>query len=447
MKRFLIFVALLLASMTLQAGEFVFHWNKKCEYKVFDMELMPDNEYFVVVLSNEFQVRRTEDGEIVNTYKKNKSFDFHDIEFTPDSSKLIVAYDSIIEIRRVKDFFILNKCTLPAATEDFIQNIMEIKVDPIRPYIYVLQKKCWSGEPGLGISEYRVIVYNYVTLEKVREITPTGFENKVYEHIAISSDGKYLSFINYGESYLVTIDLSTQKELQRFKICNNYSDGSGSGGVPVCIKFSEINSDKIYFSGTFPQSLQGTYVYYGLFIYSLSENKIIDSTFGVGNHQILNSYFTLFDKEKKCIAANILYVYITNFENKTIENKINLSENIPFSDKILYDKNNNYFIGYSFSLFGKVEYKINSNIIEKPYIVDTIYPNPTTNQVFIKYNCEQPYIYYKILNINSQVLTEKKEVIQNNLLSIDFSTYSTGYYIIQIECGGTFRNYMVIKEK
>ena len=72
--------AFVFASIALQAGELVFHWNKICENKIFDMELMPDNDYFVIVTANEFQVRNTEDGEIVNTYKKNESFSYHDLE-------------------------------------------------------------------------------------------------------------------------------------------------------------------------------------------------------------------------------------------------------------------------------------------------------------------------------------------------------------------------------
>ena len=61
---FLILIALLLASISLHAGELVFHWNTMAESKIYDMEFMPDNDYFVIVTANEFQVRRTEDGEI-----------------------------------------------------------------------------------------------------------------------------------------------------------------------------------------------------------------------------------------------------------------------------------------------------------------------------------------------------------------------------------------------
>ena len=135
------------------------------ESKIYDMEFMPDNDYFVIVTANEFQVRRTEDGEIVNTYKKNESLSFHDIEFTPDSSKLIVAYDSIIEIRSVKDFSILNTYTLPVDSEDYTQYIMEIKVDPIRPYIYALIDKV-KYEGAKVLTKRNIYVINIENLKE-----------------------------------------------------------------------------------------------------------------------------------------------------------------------------------------------------------------------------------------------------------------------------------------
>ena len=443
---FLILIALLLASISLHAGELVFHWNTMAESKIYDMEFMPDNDYFVIVTANEFQVRRTEDGEIFKTYPKTQTYEDQDIEFSPDSTKLFLSYGEVIEIRSVEDFSIIQTYTMPPAGEGYSPSFLEIKVDPKKPYIYALERQWWVGTPGEGAGRDGIFVYNYETMEKVADITPAGFDRKVYEHIAISSDGKYLSFINQGESYLITIDLATQKELQRFRICKNYSDGGGSGGWPVCIKFSELDSDKIYFSGTFPQSIQGTYFYYGLFIYSLSENKIIDSTFGVGNDKILNSYFSLFDNDKKAIAANSLYVYITDFEKNIIENKINLAENIPFSDKILFNKSNNYFIGYAYSLIGKIEYNINSYILEKPIISDIIYPNPTTNEIIINKHCEYPTMKYKIINTWGQILSDTTINNYDNKFVLNLTSYSPGTYILQVNCNNEISTYKVIKE-
>ncbi|HPI21059.1 MAG TPA: hypothetical protein PKY56_11890 [Candidatus Kapabacteria bacterium] len=413
MKRFLIFVTLLLASMSLQAGELVFHWNKICENKIFDMELMPDNDYFVVVTANEFQVRKTEDGEIVKTYPKMVDYSQYDIEFTPDSNYLIMSYGWVIEKRNVEDLSIVKSYTMPEPEPNYSQRFLEIEIDPKKPYIYALQVKWWDGEPGLGISEYRVIVYNYETLEKVTDITPTGFENKVYEHIAISKDGKYLSFINQGESYLVTIDLSTQKELQKFRICKNYSDGGGSGGVPVCIKFSELNSDKIYFTGNFPQSIDGKNNYYGLLVYSISENKIIDSTFSFGGNKIYNSKFTFFDNESKAIATNGVYIYILDFKNYNfLFNNIINSDMGGIALQIIYNKNNLYFIGRSEKMISRFIYKDDVLVKEFNNIFKALYPNPTNGLINIELNCISNKNYYELCDSNGLLI--KRATIDNN---------------------------------
>ncbi len=87
MKRFLILIALLLASMSLHAGELVFHWNTMADSKIYDMEFMPDNDYFILCTANDIQIRKTEDGEIFKTYQ----FGATEIEFTPDSSKILLV--------------------------------------------------------------------------------------------------------------------------------------------------------------------------------------------------------------------------------------------------------------------------------------------------------------------------------------------------------------------
>jgi len=443
MKRFLIFVTLLLASMSLQAGELVFHWNKICENKIFDMELMPDNDYFVVVTANEFQVRKTEDGEIVKTYPKMVDYSQYDIEFTPDSNYLIMSYGWVIEKRNVEDLSIVKSYTMPEPEPNYSQRFLEIEIDPKRPYIYALQVKWWDGEPGLGISEYRVIVYNYETLEKVTDITPTGFENKVYEHIAISKDGKYLSFINQGESYLVTIDLSTQKELQKFKICNNYSDGGGNGGVPVSIKFSELNSEKIYFSGNFPQSIEGTNTNNGLFIYSITENKIIDSTFGVGNERVFEGFFTFIENEERLIFSNGFQMFVINLTKFLKE----VSGGIYYINKqILYSKSKDVIVGRGVKHITKLTYKNGSGIKPEPEIYKTLYPNPTTGTVNIELDCTYNKMQYDIFDSNGLLINSG--LIENNLsiFQLDLSNYSNSIYFIKIYCGSDVQTFKIIKE-
>ena len=447
MKRFLILIALLLASMSLHAGELVFHWNTMADSKIFDMEFMPDNDYFVIVTANEFQVRKTEDGEIFKTYPKTETYEDQDIEFSPDSTKLFLSYGEVIEMRDVEDFSIIQTYTMPPAEEGYSPSFLEIKVDPKKPYIYALERQWWVGTPGEGAGRDGIFVYNYETMEKVADITPAGFDRKVYGHIAISSDGKYLSFINQGESYLITIDLATQKELQRFRICKNYSDGGGSGGMPVCIKFSELDSDKIYFSGMYPRDMYENNYLYGLLIYSISENKIIDSTFGFGENQICNSRFTFFDNENKAMATSGVYVYTLDFKNfKFLYNNIINSEMGGIALQIIYNKNNFYFLGRSEKNISRFVFKDDVLVKEINNIDKTLYPNPTNGLVNIDLNCNGNNKYYEIYDSNSVLI--KRAIIQNNfsMLQIDLSNYPNAAYYIRINCGNNVLTYKIIKE-
>ncbi|HPI21057.1 MAG TPA: T9SS type A sorting domain-containing protein, partial [Candidatus Kapabacteria bacterium] len=184
----------------------------------------------------------------------------------------------------------------------------------------------------------------------------------------------------------------------------------------------------------------------GLFIYSIIENKIIDSTFGVGSERIYKSKFTFFEEENKAMTSSGIYLRIINYKNKTIEFDTLLNENIPITDKILYNKEKDYFIAYSYNLLTKVNYKNDTKIIENINIIDTVYPNPSTNEVVIKTNCEYPSIKYKILNINSQVLNESTINNFNNKFILNLSSYFSGTYLIQIFCGKEINTYKIIKE-
>ncbi|HPI20626.1 MAG TPA: T9SS type A sorting domain-containing protein, partial [Candidatus Kapabacteria bacterium] len=437
-----IFIALLLASITLQAGELVFHWNKMCENKIFDMEFMPDNDYFVIVTANEFQVRRTEDGEIVNTYKKNESFSFHEIEFTPDSSKLIVAYDSIIEMRSVKDFSILNTYKLPADAEDYTQYIMEIKVDPIRPYIYVvLNKQKYVNSSKLF--KRQIFIINSENLKEEGKITTSEDENLYLQNLALSNDGKYMAVSNEGGSKLIVWNLETKNKINEYWLCPPYH-GVEIWGLPSCIKFSELNSDKIYISGTFPQTEEETDQHSGLFIYSITENKIIDSTFGVGEKRLYEgNHFVLFENDNK-LTFSSYYLTIINLKDMSIDYQKRIKYGEPGAWVKMVNKNN-IFIGYSAYMSMGI-YDPSSIVLEFEKIVKTLYPNPTNGLVNIDLNCNGNNKYYEIYDSNSVLI--KRVIIENcfSILQIDLSNYNNAIYFIKICCDSKFETYKVIKE-
>jgi len=414
------------------------------ESKIFDLELMPDNDYFVVVTANDIQIRRTEDGEIFKTYPGTGALSYHDIEFTSDSSQLILAYLLSIEFRNLNDLSLINKLEIPSDSEGFSQSIMEIKVDPIRNYIYALVDKI-KYINGQEVTKRGILIINSKNFEDIKELTTSEDRNLYLQNLAVSKDGKYLAVSNEGSSKLIVWSLETQKKVNEYQICPTIY-GTDIWGIPSCIKFSELNSDKIYISGEFSQNNEETDQHSGLFIYSISENKIIDSTFGVGSERIYGSKFTFFEKENKAMATNGIYLYIINYKDSKIEYKTMLNANIPIYDKIIYNNTNDYFISYCEYLITKVGYKNNTSVVEKIGIIDSVYPNPTTNDVIVKFDCEQAQISYKILNINSKILAENTAYLQNKSLTFDFSSYSAGVYFIQLTCENLIFTYKIIKD-
>jgi len=441
MKRFLIFVVLLLASITLHAGELVFHWNKMAESKIYDMELMPDNDYFVVVMANEFQVRRTEDGEIFKTYPGTGALSYHDIEFTSDSSQLILAYLLFVEFRELNDLSVINRLQIPSDSEGYGQAIMEIKVDPIRNYIYALVHK-EKYENGEILVKRNILIINSKNFEDIKELTTTEDRNLYLQNLAISKDGNYLAVCNEGSSKLIVWSLETQKKVNEYQICPT-KYGTDTWGYPSCLKFSELDSDKIYLSGEFPQNNEETDQHSGLFIYSISENKIIDSTFGVGSERIYGGYFEFFENEERLISTNKFVLYVINLKNFLKEVS---SSTYYISKQILYSKSKEFILGRGEKHITKLTYKNGSGVKPEPEINKIVYPNPTTGTINIEINCNGNENYYELFNSNSLLINSKKIDSNISILLIDLASYSNGVYYLKVYCGNDTKAYKVIKE-
>jgi len=432
--------------MTVQAGELVFHWNKINDSKIFDMILMPDNNYFVIVTANEFQVRKTEDGEIFKTYPGTGALSYHDIEFTSDSSQLILAYLLFIEFRNLNDFSITNRLQIPSDSGGYGQAIMEIKVDPIRNYIYALVHK-EKYENDKILVKRSILIINSKNFEDIKELTTEDEKYLYLQNLAISKDGNYLAVCNEGSSKLIVWSLETQKKVNEYQICPT-KYGTDTWGYPSCLKFSELDSDKIYISGEFPQNNEETDQHSGLFIYSISENKIIDSTFGVGSERIYKSKFTFFDEENKAITTSGGFVKVIDFKKKSILfNTMIQPEMGGIALQILYNKNCKYFFGRSEKKISRFIYKDDTSVKEINNINKIIYPNPTNGSIYVDLICDYSDIHYEIFDYNGiQLYTNRISEYTSKTINIDISNYINGIYFIKIYCGDDVQTYKVIKE-
>jgi hypothetical protein len=215
------------------------------------------------------------------------------------------------------------------------------------------------------------------------------------------------------------------------------------------LKFSELNTDIIYFSGSFPQTNSSIVSHNGLFKYSIQENKIIDSTFGVGVNRVYEGYFTLFDNENRIF-------YVGNGKNIVLNYlsppRIEFSRNIEYQGagawfKILYSIPKNIFIGFADKYYSMGIYNNEVGVEDLPLIIQTLYPNPTNGEINIKINCQNINQSYSVCDINGTTILPIQQISAGqSSLTIDFSQYPSGAYFLKIYCGNNLSTYKIIKE-
>ena len=345
-KMFLIVAALVLLfsnSNPVCAGEITVNWRTIIDStQINDLKFMPGEEQFIVGTGFDVQVRSCEDGSKVTVYP----FGAWRIEFTPDSNEIVSILPingyKTLQLRNVNDMSLINEYVIPEDEEGFGVSFSEIAVDPIRPFIYAIRKR-EKNTNGPWVHFRKILIFDRETLNPVGELTTPEDEELLLVNLAISKDGKYLAVMNEGKiSKLMVWSLDTRQ-----KIVDKYISHPSSKEFsdPADVKFSELNTDKIFFTGAFYKDL-GEENFGGLCIFSISQNKIIDSTFSLAANKIGSSLFSFFENESKMIATTGVNLYILNlFENKIEYNKFNLGDDGIIANKTIYSYNSKYFIG------------------------------------------------------------------------------------------------------
>jgi WD40 repeat protein len=396
--------------------------------KIYDMEFMPDHNTFLVTTDFELQIRSTETGEILEIYP----FGSQELEFTPDSTRLVTYNIDSIFIRNINDFSIVNYYSIPLSEEGWRYNIQAMQVDPIRPYIYFIRGICIEQGGDPRICYKRVLMLNYETMELEEDITPEGFEKRYCKKLAISRDGKYLAGVTESNSKIVIWDLDTRKVIQELQICP-FDLPWDDHGNPTCVKFSQLDNDKIYISGIFPKGVNIP-VFSGIYIYSVKSNSIIDSTFN-----IVKGYFDFFDNEERIIHSNGFSLFIINLEQKSVEYKGDLFDIVT---PIIYSKVKDVCVGTDSRHISKISYERNSNINNQNDTTQKVYPNPTKSKVYI--NLEDKFEYtWQLFNFEGKLLIESKELNQKE---IDLSNFPNGVYLLHLKYGDKEETIKIVKE-
>ncbi len=439
-------VLLFLSASSIRAAEITIDWRQKLDSGIVDdLHFMPGQEQFILTSGQdkEFtEIRSCEDGRILKSYPYGgKQF-----EFTPDSSKLIFMCQPTpetgeLQIRNLADMNLLASYQPPKEEELPYSYYERIAVDPVRPLVYAI-RIIKNGYISNGIFKRKILIYNSETLQPVGELTSGVDSILKFSEIAVSKDGKYFAAMNYGDSKLTVWSLDTRK-----KIVDKFISDQNTGkfSEPADIKFSELNTDKIYFTGDFYRKNNvGNLV--GLCIFSISENRIIDSTFAIQPNSLgWNPKIYLFENETKVLGTPTGYFKVLDLINKKIEYVREVTpQNELAIGSIICSKQLKYFIGGSY-LIDKFNYQPGTSVpTESPK--ETIYPNPTSGIVNIPMNCINSG-KYEIYNISGRLLYSTEITgATNNLLTIDFSQYPAGVYSVKIYCGRQILQYQVVKE-
>ncbi|MBX3042634.1 MAG: T9SS type A sorting domain-containing protein [Candidatus Kapabacteria bacterium] len=445
-KMFLFVAALVLLfsnSNPVCAVEITVNWRTIIDStQINDLKFMPGEEQFIVGTGFDVQVRSCEDGGKVNVYP----FGAWRIEFTPDSNRIvsilpIYGYKTL-QLRNVNDMSLISEYVIPEDEEGYGVSFSEMKVDPVRPYIYTILK----GDKdviGTWVRYRKILIFDRETLQPVGELTTAEDEKLLLVNLAVSNDGKYLAVMNEGRvSKLMVWSLDSRQ-----KIVDKYiSDPSSKEwSDPADVKFSELNTDKIYFTGQFYQEF-GKETFNGLCIYSINEKRIIDSTFALSKEFYAGPInIVFFDNEAKVLGMANGFLRILDFQSKSkIFEKSNIEIGVPSAYNAIYNQITNYFIGTSSRSITKFQYQPGTDVLEnKPQ--EIIYPNPTSGIVNIPLNCINSS-KYEIYNTSGRLVNSTEITgATNNLLTIDFTQYPSGVYSVKVYCGKNVLNYQVVR--
>ncbi len=444
MKRLFLFLTIALGFVAqARAGEIIYGWNRQqSNESIWDMKFMPDNDYFIIVSDSTLEIRATDTGDSVISYRKPAGH-HNALDFTSDSSKFVLINGPKIELRNTTDMSIIAQDSIVKEYPDFVRDFYRLAVDPVRNLAY-----CIVGDFGNledeRIQKRKIVVYDYNTMTQ-QAVLP-GSEDEFWEIMAISKDGKYLAAITNLKSKLVVWSLESMQMIREFWLIDPYSYTKFVITSQGCIKFSETNTDYIYYSGTFPQTASDIN-HDGLFVYSIDSNRIIDSTFGVGEKRLAMSRFCFFDNGKKLLNVNQSDITVLGLLKNEIEyQKTQENDGILRVFYALNSKKSNRFIAYHGTYLKEFQYDPYIGVNENDTTIQNVYPNPTTNSISISLNCTSPNLYYEVLNANGEFLASQ-QAIENVATSvrIDFSAYPAGAYFVRIGCGNETKTYKVVK--
>jgi hypothetical protein len=435
MKKLILVIFIITA--VLHSAEIIPIWHTESGAgDIQDMELLPGgNELMLTTASGEIQIRDVLSGDTLRTYRDNSNLFMNGyFEFTPDSTRFVMANSGLLQLVQLDNFERIKYFAFGSDT--IAKGFKSLVLDPIKPFAYTIITG-WEKSSGNNEMRSKVSVYNYETMELVKDLT--DYQGYEFSSIAVSDDGKYLATLNNGKAYLKVWDLATMELIRDVQLYDDKLPNNEWWCDSKDIQFSKLNSDVVYYSGNFPNKEKGIQV--GLFKYNIiSSNSTDDITKSGYSGKII-----IFDNDYRSLVYSSRFLYFNNFTNNTFDRYYKPTGIYP-GTKTNYNKKNNCFLGVEGSIICKFQYDIASNTKSNYEEEIKVIPNPTNNFVNIELNCIEPLINYQINDINGLIIFQSSTQNQVGNIRIDFTSYPPGVYFITINCGNDVKTYKVVRE-
>jgi hypothetical protein len=337
----------------------------------------------------------------------------------------------------------LKSVTLPDTIDGYRAYYSDFCADPARPLIYLRRALQYDKDNhGNALLWQYICVYNSETLEFITELSSEEQKMMNFTKMDVSADGKYLAAINSGKSKLMVWDLETREQIVTHYMAPETSTQYGEADD---LKFSRVNTDNIYISGSF-RHFANDKDHMGLSVFNIEKEKVIDDRFNVEGKQFGIGRVTLYPNEDYILSTvsattSILKMSDATFEYQSIHKKgYNWGKN-------KYSISKNIILGHSSSFCSAGYYDFESSVDDQNDN-DDIYPNPTTNEINIPFICTSPESTISIFDINSNdLISQIQWQYTGEMYNIDLSNITAGVYVIRINCGESSSDYRVVKEK
>jgi len=464
MKTLIFLITIIAATSLVRAGEIVPLWQMEWDIdstvayqSTLGQKFLKGHDEFLMIGTDigicSMQIRETTTGKIVRTEITNNVYEENDFEILPDSTKFILSIGGIkdfpsgFEVLSLEDFSLINRFDIPlegdSITEfgnSYVNRIIDVNVDPLKPYVYFILEKALPLQSVDEEKEYYAIkAYNYETGEEVRELRSYKDDNMMM--IDVSDDGKYLASINEREAYINIWDLETLSQIKSYQLFRNNPDLAWKTDVSD-LRFSKLNSDIIYFSGRFSKIGKPDEFENGVFEYSIERGHHIKRL----GENTTSGRLIFAEDEKILFLNNGFTLKFFNFVNDELELKTSQLNNHRVIPNAIYTPKHKCLISSDIGHINSTQYLTITNIDEVEETEIVLYPNPTTNNIQIETSCELNEVQLELLDVNGSLLRNELITVTSGYVSFDLTTFPAGSYFILLKCNEQISTYNVIKE-